>query len=88
MPESYPAPTLTGAPPHYLRLKITPKSPQNCWGELLADGTQKIRIAAPAEKGKANAELIRFLSKTYNRPRANIIIVAGATDHLKLIKIT
>lgn len=78
---------LTGMPPHYFRVKITPKSPQNSWGELLADGTHKIRIAAPAEKGKANDALIKFLSKELGIARAQITIVAGKTDHIKLLKI-
>lgn len=87
MPQTHSAPTLNGAPPHYLRVKITPKSPHNAWGEMLSDGTCKIRIAAPAEKGKANAELIKFLSKEFGIARTQITIVAGKTDHLKLIKI-
>lgn len=88
MPKNDCAPLLKGAPPYYLRLKITPKSPRSTWGETLADETIKVRIAAPAEKGKANAELIKFLSKEFGVGRANITIVAGKTDHLKLIKIT
>ena len=43
---------------------------------------------APPEKGKANAELIKFLSKTFNIKRDKISIISGKTDRLKLIKIS
>jgi len=49
--------------------------------------TIKIRIKAVPEKGKANAELIKFLSKEYNVPRSNISIVSGKTEQIKLIRI-
>ncbi|MFC1616033.1 DUF167 domain-containing protein [Patescibacteria group bacterium] len=42
--------------------------------------------AAP-EKGKANAELIKFLSKNLGISKSQISIISGKTDQLKLIKI-
>lgn len=74
--------------PTYLRVKIIPKSPLNEIGEKMADETLKIRIAAPAEKGKANKELITFLANTWKIPKKNITIVSGHTSRLKLLKIT
>jgi len=53
----------------------------------MADGTLKIRIAAPPEKGKANTELIKFLSKHFDLPKNQITIISGKTEPLKLIKI-
>jgi len=73
--------------PLYLRIKVLPKSPKNEIIETLADGTLKIRVAAPPEKGKANKELIRFLSKQHNVPKDAISILSGKSDALKLIKI-
>ncbi|MFA6305342.1 MAG: DUF167 domain-containing protein [Candidatus Gracilibacteria bacterium] len=79
-------------PSGYLRIKVIPKSPKNCITEILDDKengqTYKIKIAAPAEKGKANAELIKFLSKELNLPTEKISIISGKTEHLKLIKIS
>lgn len=47
----------------------------------------KIKIKAPAVEGKANAELLRFLSKKLE-VRANCIqIVRGETAKIKLISI-
>lgn len=71
----------------YLRIKVTPKSAKNELTGILDDGTIKIRIAAPPEKGKANKELIKFLSAHYNVPKAAISIISGKSDPLKLIKI-
>lgn len=48
----------------------------------------KIKIAAPPEKGKANAAVIKLLSKTFGVPAKNIEILSGQTSPLKIIKIT
>ncbi len=70
----------------YLRVKVLPKSPQNEIVDQLEDGTYKIRIAAPASDGKANAELIKFLKKSLGA--SEVVIVSGQKDRVKLIKIT
>lgn len=77
----------------YLRIKVIPKSAKNELYDVIPaqagiqGATYKIRIKAVAEKGKANAELIKFLSKELEVPKENISILSGKTDHLKLIKI-
>lgn len=75
----------------YLRIKVIPKSAKTEIVGILEDSektqTIKIRIKAAPEKGKANLELIKFLSKQLNVPKQNIIIISGKTDQLKLIKI-
>lgn len=72
----------------YVKIKVIPKAPKTEIVGEMADGTLKIRIAAPPEKGRANAELIKFLSKQHNVPKENIAIVSGKTDSLKLVRIT
>ncbi|PIZ72831.1 hypothetical protein COY07_02810 [Candidatus Peregrinibacteria bacterium CG_4_10_14_0_2_um_filter_43_11] len=72
--------------PLYIRVKVLPKSPKNEVVEVMEDGTYKIRIAAPAEGGKANAELIKFLKKALGANK--ITILSGKADRLKLIKVT
>ncbi|MBU1018338.1 MAG: DUF167 domain-containing protein [Patescibacteria group bacterium] len=69
----------------YLRIKVTPKSPKTELVDTLDDGTIKIRIAAPPEKGKANKELIKFLKKHYKTDK--VTIISGKSDPLKLVKI-
>lgn len=72
----------------YLRIKVLPKSPKTELTDTLADGTLKIRVAAPPEKGKANVELIKFLARRFNVAKENVSIVSGKSDSLKLVKIT
>lgn len=71
----------------YLRIKVLPKSPKTELIDTMEDGTLKIRIAAPPEKGKANAELIKFLAQKYNVPKDKITILSGKNDPLKLVRI-
>ncbi|MDP2624805.1 MAG: DUF167 domain-containing protein [Candidatus Peregrinibacteria bacterium] len=74
--------------PKYLRIKVIPKSPKNELVDTMDDGTLKIRISAPPEKGKANKELIKFLSNHFDVPKEDISILSGKSDPLKLIKIS
>jgi uncharacterized protein len=73
--------------PHYLRVKVLPKSAKNEVVDILDDDTIKIRIKAVPEKGKANKELVSFLSKELDLPKDKVQIISGKTDQLKLIKI-
>ena len=69
-----------------LLVKIIPKSKKN---EMIGwqDDFLKIRIQAPAEKNKANEELIRFLSKILKIPQKDISIKKGKTTSKKLLYI-
>lgn len=49
--------------------------------------TYKIRLKAVPEKGKANEELIKFLSKELALPKDKIEIISGKTERIKLIRI-
>ncbi len=71
----------------YLRLKINPSSAKSEVKAVMTDETIKINILAPAEKGKANKELIKFLSKQFEVDKNNIKIISGAGNRLKLVKI-
>jgi uncharacterized protein (TIGR00251 family) len=46
-----------------------------------------IAIAAPADKGKANAELLRFIAKLTGAARAAVEIARGETSRSKVIRI-
>lgn len=56
-------------------------------GEIMSDGTLKIKLKSPAEDGKANEELIQLLSKHLNVPVKKITIIRGKTSRHKLIEI-
>jgi uncharacterized protein (TIGR00251 family) len=49
--------------------------------------TLKVRVAAPPERGKANAELIRFLAAEFGVPAGAVEIAAGAGAQAKLVRI-
>jgi len=72
----------------YLRVKVRPGSAKSEVKEIMSDGTIKINIKAPAVKGKANAELINYISKFFTTKKSNIKIISGVAEKLKLIKIS
>jgi len=47
----------------------------------------KVRLAAPAHEGKANAALIEFLAGHYGVPRRNVRIAAGLKSRRKRVVI-
>ena len=70
-----------------LKLRVQPRAQTTEWGEPMADGTRKVRIAAPPEKGKANEELVRFLAEEYGVSRSAVEIRAGASGQTKQVRI-
>ncbi|MCC6341928.1 MAG: YggU family protein [Bryobacterales bacterium] len=70
-----------------LKIKVIPKSGRTEMAGEMADGALKVRVAAPPEKGKANAELCAFLAKHYGVPRNRVSIMSGETSPLKHIRI-
>ncbi len=52
-----------------------------------ADGVLHVRIAAPPVRGKANRELIAFLSEVLGVSRSRLSIEKGHTSRRKVIQI-
>ncbi len=71
----------------YIQVKVIPRSVQTEFVERMDDDTLKIRLKAIPEKGRANEELIRFLSKSLSIQRSEISIISGHTDTRKLLKV-
>lgn len=69
-----------------LHLQIKAGSKKN---ELLtsANGTTLVKIKAPATEGKANKELIAFLSETFKIPKSKIEITKGEKSPFKTVEI-
>ena len=67
-------------------VQVQPNASQNKVVRF-ADGVLHLRIAAPPVKGKANQELIRFLSDILGVARSNLTIEKGATSKRKVISI-
>ncbi len=53
----------------------------------LDDGVWKIKIGAPPDKGKANKELLDFLSQVLNVRKDSLNLVKGHTSHNKIIEV-
>jgi uncharacterized protein (TIGR00251 family) len=47
----------------------------------------RVKIVAPPVKGKANAELVDFLSQALSIRRGDVVIVRGETSRDKLVEI-
>ncbi|MFA6523303.1 MAG: DUF167 domain-containing protein [Candidatus Peribacteraceae bacterium] len=54
---------------------------------VMDDGSVKIDVAAPAEEGKANAALRKFLAREFSVPISNVEIVAGGGGRRKVVRI-
>lgn len=69
-----------------LKLKVNPKADKNrirgIYNNILS-----MDIKAVAEKGKANQELIKFLSSELKVSKNKIKIVSGIKSRIKLVKI-
>jgi hypothetical protein len=51
------------------------------------NGVLEVKVAAPPEKGKANKELINFLSELLEVSQSRLTILRGQTSRSKLIAI-
>ena len=70
----------------WLRLRVHPNADRNEVKGFIDDVLQ-VRVAAPPVKGKANRELVAFLSQVLGVSRSSLTIVKGHTSHSKVIAI-
>ncbi len=70
-----------------LRVKVIPKSSKTELAGYMPDGTWKVRVAAPPEKGKANRALCEFLAEKLGVAKSRVRIVAGESSALKRVRI-
>ena len=66
--------------------KIVPGSSRTALAGTL-NGMLKIKIASPAEKGKANQALIKFLASKLGLKNKDIEIISGQTNPVKQLKV-
>ncbi len=67
-----------------LRVQVVPNASRTgCAG--LHDGALRIRLAAPAIEGRANAALIAWLGKSLGLPRRSVQLVTGDTARRKRV---
>ncbi len=76
---------------YIIRVRITPNSSKNAITGIFTDNNQKeflkINLRAIPEKGKANQELIVFLSKLLHLNKSSFTIISGEIDRYKKLKI-
>ena len=70
----------------FITVRVYPNATKN---EIAGfnDGVWLVRISAPPVKGKANTELISFLSKILGVGRSSLSITKGHTNRNKLIAV-
>lgn len=69
-----------------LEIKVTPQSGKSSF-EIDKQGDLKCFLKSAPEKGAANKELIKLLSKELKVPQNDIEIIAGLTIRKKKIKL-
>jgi uncharacterized protein (TIGR00251 family) len=69
-----------------LSVKVVPNASRN---EIAGSsgGVWRIKIAAPPDKGKANKELVGFLSNCLGVKKSALNIVRGHASHSKLLSV-
>jgi len=70
-----------------LNVRVIPRAAKDAIQGLMGDAL-KVRIQAPPVDGKANAHLVKFLSKHWKIPRASIEILSGETGRNKRLRIS
>jgi hypothetical protein len=70
-----------------LAVKVTPNAGRN---EITGfdEDTLRVKIAAPPDKGKANKELVDFLSGRLGVKKTSVAIIRGLTSRNKVISVT
>ena len=52
----------------------------------MKSGELVVKVKAQAERGKANKELVKYLSSVFNISKGDIIIISGEKSHHKRVK--
>jgi len=69
-----------------LQIKVIPSSSKDCIVGWL-ENTLKIKVKAPADKGKANKAVIKLLEGNLELAKGTISITNGTTSGNKIIEI-
>lgn len=70
-----------------ITVAVTARAQKTALAGVLENGVFKVRVAAPAVDGRANAALTAFLAKALGIPASQVEIVAGHTGSRKLISL-
>jgi uncharacterized protein len=71
-----------------LSIRAVPNAGRDACAGLMDDGqTWKIRLAAPAIEGRANAALVACLADWLDVPRSAVTLTSGATGRTKRVHV-
>ena len=74
-----------------LALRVSPNARKSEFAGWTADEKGRpvllVKLAAPPVDGKANEELVRFLSKELEVPKGSITLLRGAGGRQKMVEI-
>ena len=70
-----------------ISIKVVTGKPKSRIVDQMIDGTYKIELKAIPVEGKANEELIRFLSKVLGISKSKIYITSGVRSKNKLVNV-
>jgi uncharacterized protein (TIGR00251 family) len=81
---------MAGAAPGAVRLsvRVSPGASASAIVGRMADGRLKVRVAAPAEGGRANAALVALLAERLGVARRAVVLVAGRGARDKIVEVT
>lgn len=74
------------APGTEIALRVVPRASRNAL-EQDGDGALRARVTAIPEDGKANAAVIRLLSKAIGVPKSRLALIRGATSRDKVFRV-
>lgn len=72
--------------PLYIDIKVTPRAKKQQW-TWDKSGTLKCSLKSPAEKGKANAELVRAVADALGVSQSDVHIHLGELSRHKVLRI-
>ena len=75
------------AGPARIALKVVPGASRSGIAGWLGDSL-KVRVAAPAEGGRANAAVVALLATSLNVPRDQVTIISGHASPRKILEIS
>lgn len=71
-----------------LSLHVQPGAARSAWAGAHGTSALKLRLAAPAQEGRANRACVAFLAGAAGVPRSAVQIVAGERSRDKRVRIT
>mgnify|MGYP002620259067 CR=1 FL=1 len=69
-----------------LNIKVVPGASRTEVAGWMGDAL-RVRVAAPPEKGKANREAERLLSRVLGLPEGNVLVTSGAASQWKVVEV-